>query len=601
MKPFQYKTLLAVLIASMALTAAFAATAQAALPPSTASLLNGEPLSALISKSESSSGPVVVESSAELSGESVKVATVKFGPEEGKVSANRARIVALATEAAENGAKLIVFPEMATSGYSFFSRAEIATVAETVPGPSTEAIGAVANSFNAYIAFGMPEYEPKKNLYFNAAVLMGPEGEVVGTYRKRNNLLEASYNAEVYEPMPTFETPYGKVALTICSDIFYPQFARAAAVAGATIMLAPANTYFETSLAQVRTYENDFSLVVANRYGVGNAGSKPESFTQDTFTIPSPFAYEWEFGDQSLIMNEKSELLASLEEPKDAIAYAELPVRSSRTFPVERKPSMYSLIGQDTLQEYTQKQLGLPAPTTFGAAAVDPGPSEEPWSAALGAVEKANADAEAEGENLRLAVLPGDYFASEEPEGFAALKSYSEAQNVDIEIGYEKTKTEAPKSVLIGSNGKTYTYVRTHRAKGEGIAKSELSDEYWVVDRDYGRVALMQGTDMIPPETGLVMAQMGVDVIAVNADSANPILPSLWADRSANYTHLVVSNKQANEGIYIAGYQEFPSVIEAPEEVIHNLNTGQVRPKPYARFFDYKQILRPCSKAAANC
>ena len=126
----------------------------------------------------------------------------------------------------------------------------------------------------------MPEYEPKKNLYFNAAVLMGPEGEVVGTYRKRNNLSEASYNAEVYEPMPTFEDPLmgKKSRRPICSDIFYPQFARAAAVAGATIMLAPANTYFETSLAQVRTYENDFSLVVANRYGVGNAGSKPGLF-----------------------------------------------------------------------------------------------------------------------------------------------------------------------------------------------------------------------------------------------------------------------------------------------------------------------------------
>ena len=76
---------------------------------------------------------------------------------------------------------------------------------------------------------------------------------------------------------------------------------------------------------------------------------------------------------------------------------------------------------------------------------------------------------------------------------------------------------------------------------------------------------------MIPPETGLVMAEMGVDVIAVNADSGNLILPSPLADRSANYTDPAGSNKQANEGIYIAGYQEFPSVIEAPEEVIDNL------------------------------
>lgn len=586
-------------LCSALLLAVLAGSARAALPVTSASLFSGSPLAALEVGHGASGG--TLKGLSEPEGPSVKVATIEFAPEEGKVAANRARMVSLATEAAENGAKMIVLPEMATSGYSFFSREEIATVAETVPGPSTEALGAVAKEFGAYIAFGMPEYEPKKNLYFNAAELIGPGGEVVGSYRKRNNLLEASYNAEVYEPMPTFETPYGRVALAICSDIFYPQFARAAAVAGATILLAPANTYLETNLARVRTYENDFSIVVANRYGVGTAGSKPESFTQNTFTIPSPFAYEWEFGDQSLIMNEKGELLASLTKPEDAIGYGELPIRSSRTFPVERKPAMYSLIAQDTLQEYTQKQLGLPTPTTFAAAAIDPGPSEEPWAAALAAVEKAKADAEAEGGTLRLAVLPADYFSSEEPAGLAALKEYSEAEQVDVEIGYAATKTEAPRSLLIGSNGKTYSYVRTHRSKGEGISKSELGNDYWVVDRDYGRVALMQGTDLIPPETGLVLAQMGVDIVAVNADSANPVLGALWEDRSADYLNLVVANKAGNEGIYLGGYQDFPFFTEGSGEVIRNINTAHDRPKPYARFFDYKQILKPCSKAAANC
>jgi predicted amidohydrolase len=99
-------------------------------------------------------------------------------------------MVALAREAAANGAKIIVLPEMATSGYSFFSRAEIAPVAETVPGPSTAALGAIADQYDAYIAFGMPQYVPSHNLYFNVAVLLGPDGQVVGTYRKRNNLLE---------------------------------------------------------------------------------------------------------------------------------------------------------------------------------------------------------------------------------------------------------------------------------------------------------------------------------------------------------------------------------------------------------------------------
>ena len=52
------------------------------------------------------------------------VATVHFAPVEGDVPRNRTRMVALATEAARAGARIIVFPEMATSGYSFFSRSE---------------------------------------------------------------------------------------------------------------------------------------------------------------------------------------------------------------------------------------------------------------------------------------------------------------------------------------------------------------------------------------------------------------------------------------------------------------------------------------------
>ncbi|HEV2727798.1 MAG TPA: carbon-nitrogen hydrolase family protein, partial [Solirubrobacterales bacterium] len=335
----RYKASLALLVSCAALLAAFAGSARAALPPTTASLYSGTSLETLIASSSSIDSGLVA-ASGELSGETVKAATVHFAPEEGKVAANRARMVALATEAGEGGAKLIVLPEMATSGYSFFSRSEMSTVAETVPGPSTEAIGAVADSFDAYIAFGMPEYEPRKNLYFNVAVLMGPEGEVVGTYRKRNHLLESSYNASSFERMPVFETPYGKLGLVICSDIFYPQFGRSAAVAGATILLAPANVYFESSTARVRTYENDFSMIVANRYGVGSSGKKPESFTQDSFTIASPYQYEWEYGNQSMIMTEAGELLVELTKPEDAVGYAELPVRASRTFPVERKPSL---------------------------------------------------------------------------------------------------------------------------------------------------------------------------------------------------------------------------------------------------------------------
>src|SRR5689334_20075879 len=83
---------------------------------------------------------------------SIKVATVHFGPVLGDVTGNRVRLIALSEEAAAQGAKVIVHTEMATSGYAYFSRAELSKVAEEVPGPTTAALGAVAAKYGAYIA-----------------------------------------------------------------------------------------------------------------------------------------------------------------------------------------------------------------------------------------------------------------------------------------------------------------------------------------------------------------------------------------------------------------------------------------------------------------
>jgi predicted amidohydrolase len=430
-------------------------------------------------------------------------------------------------------------------------------------------------------------------------VLLDPDGDVMGTYRKRNNLLEASYNAEVFAPIPTFDTQYGRLAIVICSDMFYSQFPRAAAVQGATILLAPANVGIETDFVRVRTFENDFAMVVANRYGTGTAGTKPPVFTQNTFTIPSPFAYDFNFGSRSIIMTSTGTILADLSAHTDAVGYGTLPVRSSRTFPARRKPAMYSLLAQDTLESYTQKQFRQPAATTFAGAAVDPGASATPWAAALTAAQNARSAAVTAGKTLRLIVFPADYFASNDAAGFSALQSFATTNNIDLLIHYAATASAAPRSVLIASTGTTYPYVRTHRGRGEAIPDGQLSNDYWVIDRDYASVALMLDVDMFPPETSHIMARMGVDVVAVNADSASTVMSALWQSRTADYLHIIVANKAGIEGIYLGGYQVFPSFTEAEGQVIADINTAHVRTKPSARFFDFRSVLQPCG--AGNC
>ena len=520
-----------------------------------------------------------------------------FAPQEGDVLANRKELVRLTEEAAAHGAKIIVHTEMATSGYSYFSREEIARVAETVPGPSTTAIGEVAKRHKVYVAFGLPEFDRQTNLYYNAVALVGPDGEVVGTYRKRNNLLEASYNAAVFAPIPVFPTPYGRLAIVICADMFYSHFPRAAAIAGAEILLAPANVGITTDFVKVRTFENDFSMVVANRFGSGSQGAKKDFFNQNSFTIPSPFPYDFSYDSRTIIATHAGRILAEIGDPQTAIGYGDVPVRMRRAFPVVRRPALYALLGQDTLETYTFTQFGLAPAGTFTAAAVDPGSAASPWDAAVTSAESALEAAKKANQVLRLIVYPANTFSVPDPAGMARLQSISKESNVDLLVHFGALLP--PQSVLVTPSATTYTYLRTHRARDEQIPDSKLSDHYWVVDRDYGRLALMQDKDLFAPETGIVLAKMGVDVVAVNADSASDMLGALWKSRTGDYLHFVVANKQGKEGIYLGGYQATPDFIEAEGQVLMQINTQHVRSKKQPRFLDFRELLLPCGKD--NC
>lgn len=523
----------------------------------------------------------------------VEVATVHFAPTLRDVERNRRELVRLTEEAARNGAKIIVHTEMATSGYAYFSREDISRVAETVPGPTTDALGRVARQHGIYVAVGMPVTEPTTGLFYNSAVLLGPDGEVVGVYHKRNNLLEASYNAKEFGPIPTYETPYGRLALVICADLFYSQFPRAAALAGTDILLAPANVGITSEFLRVRTFENDFAVIVANRYGKEEQGAPKHFFNQNSFTIPLPFPYDFDYGSRSVIMTRAGEVRADLSAPEDAIGYAELAVRSGKQrFPAVRRPSLYSLLGQDTLEPYTFTQLRLPAARVFAAAAVDPGPADDPWQAALAAAQAALDAATGAGQDLELVVYPANRFDQPDAQGLARLQAFSTENDVDLMVQFGGMVP--PTSQLLTPSDGPYTYQRTHRGRREPIPSDELGDDYWVVDRDYGRVALLHDRDLFAPETSLVMAKMGVDVIAVNADSAAGVLSGLWQSRTAEYLHLVVANRQGEEGIYLGGYRANPSYREAEGMVLMEIDTSHVRPKKETRFFDFHPLLQPC-------
>jgi predicted amidohydrolase len=105
----------------------------------------------------------------------VRVATVQFEPKQLEKKHNVLELMRLVRQAAGSRSKLIVTPEMGTTGYCWYTREEIAPYVETIPGPTTERFGEVAKEFETHIVVGLPEIDPATGLYYNSSVLVGPE------------------------------------------------------------------------------------------------------------------------------------------------------------------------------------------------------------------------------------------------------------------------------------------------------------------------------------------------------------------------------------------------------------------------------------------
>lgn len=198
-------------------------------------------------------------------------AAVQFEPTMFEKERNITRLLALVEEAAASGAKLIVTPEMGTTGYCWFDREEVSTEVETIPGPTTDRFAAAAKAAGVHIVIGMPEVEPATGLYYNSAVLIGPNG-VIGKHRKSHPYIsEPKWAAPGDLGHQVFETALGRIALLICMDIHFVETARLVALGGADVICHVSNWLSERTPAPYwisRAFENSCYLVESNRWGL---------------------------------------------------------------------------------------------------------------------------------------------------------------------------------------------------------------------------------------------------------------------------------------------------------------------------------------------
>src|SRR6266496_3288944 len=199
-----------------------------------------------------------------------RVAAIQYEPILGEKEKNVTALLHLVEEAAQHEARLIVLPEMVTTGYCWESRSEIAPFVEPIPGPTTGRFQHIATSYGCFIAISLPEVDPSTEVYYNSMALIGPEG-LIGTYRKIHSYMSDSRWARDGDlGMPVWETPLGRLAALICMDAEFFESARIPALHGADVLLFPTNWLDENSPSGIwmaRAFENGVYFIGANRYG----------------------------------------------------------------------------------------------------------------------------------------------------------------------------------------------------------------------------------------------------------------------------------------------------------------------------------------------
>jgi N-carbamoylputrescine amidase len=147
-------------------------------------------------------------------------------------------------EAATQGAELVLLQELHASLY--FCQTEDTNafdLAETIPGPTSNALGELAKELGIVIVASLFE-KRATGLYHNTAIVLDTDGSIAGKYRKMHIPDDPSYYEKFYFTpgdlgFTPVKTSIGKLGVLVCWDQWYPEAARLMAMAGAEILLYP--------------------------------------------------------------------------------------------------------------------------------------------------------------------------------------------------------------------------------------------------------------------------------------------------------------------------------------------------------------------------
>jgi predicted amidohydrolase len=207
--------------------------------------------------------------------EFVRIACCQVRPVMGDVEGNRQLLRRAVRDAVAAGARLIVLPELCTTGYAFESADEARALGQRAGGGALSDWAVEAERGAAVVVGGFAEVDGS-SVYNSAAVVDG--SGVLAVYRKVHlwdSELRVFDRGE--EPAPVVRTAVGMVGMSVCYDVFFPEHTRGLALDGADVIVAPTNApsassaaavdNIGVSIARATAHVNRVFVAVCDRWG----------------------------------------------------------------------------------------------------------------------------------------------------------------------------------------------------------------------------------------------------------------------------------------------------------------------------------------------
>ena len=166
----------------------------------------------------------------------VKIALGQFTSVRGDTKANLDRMLELTDKAAEAGADLVVFPELAYSGY-FCPSYQLQQCAEPQDGPFAQQLCKKAKEKRIHIIAGYPEAGSVVGKMYNSCIFIDDEGKVIENMRKVYVWGDEKLKFAAGNRFPVVKTKFGNVGMLICADVEWAEPARILALKGADIIV----------------------------------------------------------------------------------------------------------------------------------------------------------------------------------------------------------------------------------------------------------------------------------------------------------------------------------------------------------------------------